>query len=352
MNELWNNVKLAEPWNEPVTNNAPDEIWKHAHFSADEQVNNLYNIPYEQYIAMAYMGGMRKQVTHTKLSLMAAFDGRHRSGKSLGAALFGCLWDETFRDNLENRIVQEPKEFMNILDRVEKDNIHGAVILVDEAGVSMSSSDWYERWLKTLGKTMQMFGYLHPVVLFAAPIKDFVDARLRKMFHGYYSVKRTQNDYSTIIPYDVHYSTTRQKYYYPKPKVRIFGQTVVVNKIRLGIPPDWLLDRYQQYEKTVKVPMLKKFRDEIAEDDTRVKKIELTDNQILNDVISNMEVYETRRSTPETPIFDAFRIERSFGVKPRRAKFLKDDAEKQARKLYIEAKKLLEEGNGSKTTSA
>jgi hypothetical protein len=316
--------------------------WPGTFFVADKSARAVDNIPgfnYNNIIALAYLSSLRRQIRSVGLTYLASFDGRHRSGKSVAATTFGYLLDPTFWKYYENRLIQEPRDFIDVLETIAKEKIDGAVIQVDEAGISMSSTDWYERWLKALTKTMQMFGYLHPIVFFVAPIKDFVDARVRRMFHAHYAVSRYSNDFTTILPYEAYYSTIRQKYYYKKPIVRFAGNKVKLDRFILGKPPDKLLTRYQNYEESVKPNMLASFANDVRQSEIKAIKEVPDIDAVIQKVCETPDLYKMERSTPANPKLDANAIEfafRNIKIPVRQIRYIKTEAEKRLKKKWQE----------------
>ena len=162
--------------------------------------------------ALAFLKRRREQVHITGLTLLAHFDGRHRSGKSVSAALIAAIWDKTFLKNFERRVVHNAEDFLEEMRRIEKEGIMGAVILVDEAGQSMGASDWYQQFADAIQKSIQVFGYLHIIILFVSPVKDFLLSGLRKMTNMYIRVKRFNNQEANLIIYDIDYGLRKNKY--------------------------------------------------------------------------------------------------------------------------------------------
>lgn len=320
-----------------------EEMFNNTYFIADQTAQtfqSLGNYNRQEMLGMAYWASLRYKIKHVGLTYLASFDGRHRSGKSVAASTVGWLFDKTFADYYENRLVQEPRDFIEILERIREDEIKGAVIQVDEAGVSMASTDWFERWMKALTKTMQVFGYLHPIVLFVAPIKDFVDARLRKMFHAYYSVSRFSNDFSVVVPYDAHYNTVRQKYYYKKPLVRFAGTKVKLDRLILGKPPEFIMKRYQDYEMSIKPAMLQSFADDIRKGEIKAVKEAPDMDAIIVKVCESPDLFSSKRYTKTDPILDAERIEFFYKIPTRMARYVKRESEVRLKKRFAEIEKV------------
>ncbi len=306
----------------------------------------LYESPYmrfkqEELLAVSYIKSLRSHVIEKKFSFMGSFDGRHRSAKSVTAATFGYLWDESFWKYFESRIVQDHHEFMNAMDGIVKQKIYGGVIIVDEAGVSMASTDWYERWMKTLTKTIQMFGMYLPVVLFVAPVKDFVDSRLRKMFHAYYKMDRYNTKETTITPYNLRYNPIKNKWFYRKPIVRIGGQEIVLSRIRFGKPPDEICDRYTALETGRKAVMFEHFMDEMKRSDVKEMREEVDPNRLIEKVVENYQIYQAKRSKPNDIILDENLLEYGLRIRNRMAKYVKLEAERKIRDKQKETAELM-----------
>lgn len=317
--------------------------------------NELYNSPYyklkqDELIALAYLKSTREHVIEKQFSFMASFDGRHRSGKSITAATFGYLWDKTFWQYFENRVVQDHKEFMDAIDKIAKEKITGGVIMVDEAGISMASADWYERWMKTITKMVQMFGYLYPVVLFVAPIKDFVDSRLRKMFHAYYKMERYDKESTTITPYNLKYNTIKNKWYYKKPIIRLGGQEIVLRRLRMTRPPEFILDRYRNLELSRKGIMLDSFMAEMRRSESKNVKQSRDINAVINFVSENHKLFESKRSKPQDIVLDENTIEYNQELPHRLAKYVKSEAEKRLRDKQRQIAEEMERDKNAKTS--
>lgn len=281
-----------------------------------------------QRIFLGYLMNLYHQVHHLGFSLLASFDGRHRSGKSITAIAWASLLDSSFIKNMERRLPTEPKEFVDIYENeIAKYNRRGAVVVVDEAGISFASSDWYEKWLKTVAKMVQMFGYLLPVVFFVAPVKDFVDARLRKMFHTYYKVKRYKNTETTITPYHLKYSTLHKKTIYKKPIINFADQKVIIRRLIMGKPPQWLIDRYSELEINRKNEMLKKFADDLKKQEIKEKRQAISLDELINQVVKDWQFFTSKRSKPEHIILDATTIQMAFKTTYRFAQYIKRRAE-------------------------
>lgn len=295
--------------------------------TTEEETGMYQYFKQSELLALAYLKHTRDHVVKRGFSYMAAFDGRHRSGKSVSACTLAYMWDPTFWTYFESRVVQDYTQFANAIEQIEKLHIKGAVIVCDEAGISMSSSDWYEKYLKAIAKMVQMFGYLCPIVLFIAPSKDFVDSRLRKMFHAYYKLNRYNNDYTTITPYELAHSTVKNKYFYKKPRVHLDGQEIVLRRMTLSRPPQFIIDRYKDLEMSRKAKMFGEFLNDIKKAEVKEQKEQVDIDKVITYVTEHIDVYKSKRSKQNQIILDEVKLEFGFKLTNRQAKYVKGEAE-------------------------
>jgi len=294
---------------------------------AAETVIPHINFPDNQLLALAYFKHVHDQVKKRKFSFMGSIDGRHRAGKSIFACSFGYLMDNTFWPNFEARIVQDHVQFGEAIENIAREEIEGAVVMVDEAGTSMASSDWYERWLKALTKMVQIFGYLHPIILFVAPVKDFVDSRLRKMFHGYYKLSRYTNEFTSITPYDINFNTVKGKWFYKKPIVRIMNREVVLRRI-LFSKPAFIVERYAALEQNRKAPLMRQYLDELKKMEITEARQELDFDKMIAKVVQNHTFFQSKQSKSMDVKLDQDLIQFQLKLTNRQAKVVKLQAER------------------------
>jgi len=305
-------------------------------------INKDYLSPYErlrkeELLGMAYLKSCHDHVISNGFSYIASFDGRHRSGKSVTAITFAYLWDYSFWDNFEKRIVQDHNEFIEAISSIAKNKIKGGCVIVDEAGISLSASDWYEKWMKTVTQMVQMFGMWCPVVLFVAPVKDFVDSRLRKMFHAYYKVTRTNKVCTYVTPYRVKFNSVLGKFFYKKPVMHVDGEKITIKRLQLGVPPDFILERYQNMEQVRKEDIFKNLIDDLKKSETiskRKKQIDI--DEVIKDVLNEYRIFESKNSKSTNIILDATKIRFNKRITNSEASYVKSEVEGILNKKILE----------------
>jgi hypothetical protein len=307
--------------------------WKANAFAwhAERLSLSKYGYTEQEVLALAYLQGIRREVVQNNFTWLCSISGRHRAGKTLVGCMIGYLMDSTFYPNFERRVIYSPKDFMQELRNIRIRKIKGAVMLIDEAGASVSSMDWFERWQKALAKATIVLGYLNPIILFAAPIRDFVNSPIRKMFHAHLEINRFNREYCIIRPYEVKFNTTYKKTFWRKPIIKFAGQKKTLDKIRMGYPPQFIIDRYEALEKLEKDKILEDLQKDVnaSEADTAKKTLNLED--VIKHVTENPEIYQTKSSKPANIILDARAIRFKFSVAADMAQHIKSEAERAIR---------------------
>lgn len=286
-------------------------------------------LPIEEILFIAWLRGMRRDLVDTNLSIIAGFEGRHRSSKSTSACTIAYCIDPTFWDRMEHRIVKTPDELSQELRIIRDEDIHGAVIIIDEGGAVVPSDEYFSEWYKTLSRLFQIFGYLNPCIFFCALNRENVGAKFRKLFNFIISCKRKSNKYSKLGVYELSYNPMFRKYIHKSPEFLIAGQKFTLKNIKFGKPPEFILKRYITASTLQKTEMMDGYFDTIHELSKPIEKKKNEPNypQIIESVVKNKSVFETPRSKPNKIILDPFRIQMKFKVKFREASYIKSEAE-------------------------
>ena len=101
------------------------------------------------------------------------------SGKSYSAMRLAELIDPTFTID---RVVFSSDDFMRVLNNGMK---KGQVLLWDEAGVGLSSREWYTIANKAINYVLQTFRHMNIGLIMTTPDFSFLDSQTRKLFHHY-----------------------------------------------------------------------------------------------------------------------------------------------------------------------
>jgi hypothetical protein len=298
----------------------------------DKERVDLANLglPIGEIMFIAFLRSIRKDLIKTNLSIIAGFEGRHRSGKSVAASTWGYILDPTFWNRMEHRIVKTPQELMREIKIIRDEDIHGAVIIIDEGGVVVPNDEYFSEWYKTLSRVFQMFGYLNPCIFFCALNREAIGAKFRKLFNFIISAKRKSNEYSNLSAYELSYNPMFRKYFNRLPKFQIAGHEITLKRIHFGKPPDFIIQRYKNISTIQKDTMLDDMSLKMEElgKPKEVKK-DLDLQPIIEHVVKNFNLYTSKRSKPSNIILDLTQIQMRTNPRlaRRNAEFVKKEAE-------------------------
>jgi hypothetical protein len=314
-----------------------DNIWTASAFVYDKQTEPIkYPLSYQEILALAYLKRKREEVIEQKFSWICAFDGRHRSGKSITAITLATIFDKTFWPNMENRIVYDPDEIIEQFDVIAKNNIHGAVIIIDEAGAALAGTDWYERVQKSIVKTIQIFGRWHPIIFLVAPSRDFIASGIRRMFHSAFKIQRPNNNETWIIAREITWHDGLKKPFYRRPVINLFNQKITMDKIIMTIPPKEILERYEEIEKVRKEKLQQKFKEESKYNKLKQQQEVVDDESNIKFIMDNKMLFESKSSRPDQPTIDETEIRFRLKMTPSRAKWYKREVERRLQKKVSE----------------
>ncbi len=311
-------------------------------FSSEPDVDfSEYDLSSEDVLGLIWLKNLREVVTSQGLSLFITVDGRHRTGKSRFVATMSCLFDKTFEKHMEERIVQSAEELLRLVEKIDREQIKNPVIVVDEAGATVSSMDWFEKVQKAIVKTMTVIGYLHPTIIFITTVRDLVLSGIRKMSHVYMKVTRSNNRYACVVPYDIQYNSMRKKYYHHRQIVRINGIPITLNKVKVTLPPPEIDERYSKIELSRKPQLLQEIKDDVKKAKIKSQRQIPDLKELANSVAENFEDFKTSRSRAGDRRVDVDIIAVKYRVPYRYAKVVKREAEilLNAEKGDVEAKK-------------
>lgn len=277
---------------------------------------------------IVFMRGLRNVVIEKKLSLFITIEGRHRSGKSRFAIGIGCLFSNRFQREMDQFVVTDSESMLNLVDRIDKEKIKNPVIVVDEAGNSLNSADWFEKIQRAIIKTMTVIGYLLPTIIFIAPTKDLILSGIRKMSHVHIRMYRFNNDYSMAIPYQVKYSSLKGKTYYPRFKLKIFGKPIRFLGLKVTKLPPYIDEKYSKIELARKPLMLKDIRDDAIKAQIKSVRQVFDPEQFVELINKEPKKFAADRYRPDNPKFDANLISAIMKISYRNAEVVKRLAER------------------------
>ncbi len=120
----------------------------------------------------------RKRTIGENQNFMLAIVGQTGSGKSYTAMSLAMMMDTSF--NID-RINFKAKDFLKTTNR---DLDEGSVIMFDEAGIDVSSREWYTDRNKAINNVVETFRRDNLICIWTTPNFGNLDKKVRSYFHG------------------------------------------------------------------------------------------------------------------------------------------------------------------------
>jgi len=149
-------------------------------------------------------------------------------------------------------IVFDHHSFINLIHKEKLPP--GSFILFDEAGVGMSSKEWYSIQNKIMRYVLETFRRYNYNVIFTVPTISFIDKQIRTLFHTYMETSSDGIDYRNNInyvrTYQYIYDNFKEKIITPFYRFRDKdNRSVVMKKVALKMPSRSLIEKYEKMKK-------------------------------------------------------------------------------------------------------
>lgn len=256
-----------------------------------------------------------KQKIQTRLLIqnknwIAAMCGETGSGKSYAAL---SLADITAKRPLtiKRNLVFSPLQFLEKLNN--KSLQKGDILIFDEAGVGMSSREWYSLQNKLLGGVLQTFRNMNVGVIFTTPNLSFIDVQARKLFHNYFETVNI--DYATqrakLKVYDIQHNSRLDKTYFKAPIIKQGWVQRRVPYITIPKPRQTIIDEYEKAKSAYTEELNKKAYDDLKESMTPKKDFDY--DKVKQDVIQNKDKYIKEYGGKKIIDIDLLQIDYNIG---------------------------------------
>lgn len=307
--------------------------WEKVAYAFDTKGTKMPKLPFSMalLLAIAWIKQMYHRVKGLKKTLIIHIDGDHRSWKSVWGCVFGALLDKTFIDNFDNRVIHSQKGLIDEISRIDKARIFGACIIVDEAGSTVNKQKYYEEMAQVINENVQILGYLKTIIIFISPRREFILSSLRKMTHKHFYMERDSNEYSYLTPYDIRYNSYKEESYKRKPRIRFFGQKIVLTRIKVHSAPKWLVEKYEALENLRKPALLAKMQEKSAAQEIANEREDI--DKLIERVVANPDDYASKRSTPGNIILEVWKLKNKLHVSKSEANEIKAMAEEKLYKI-------------------
>jgi len=269
----------------------------------------------EPYAFKLFINRIRARTRFQNKNWLAIICGETGSGKSYSALTLGkYIGGKVFT-------VFTPLEFLTLLNSGQLSK--GDVIIFDEAGVGMSSREWYSVQNKLLGTILQTFRNMNVSVIFTTPNLSFIDVQARKLFHCYMETSYIdfEKEESYLKVYDIQVNSRIDKIYYKRPKfVNESGAVYTMSHLILDKPPQKLTEYYEEkktaYTKKLNADALQ----ELTEPKGNKKK-EIDIQAVKKDIIKNKSKYLKEYNSRK--FIDIDMIRGDYGLTISQAKIIK-----------------------------
>lgn len=195
-------------------------------------------------LTFRYLNYIRGRMTVMNKNWLCAVCGDTGSGKSYSAlSVADRICPNGIR--IEN-VVFSPLDFMKRLKSGEFKK--GDIIIFDEAGVGMSSREWYSIQNKLLGSILQTFRNMNVGVIFTTPNLGFVDKQARTLLHSYMETSRIDRNLKVayLKIYNVNHYSMWDKTYYNCPRFRCDDRLITMKELAVPMPRISLVKEYEK----------------------------------------------------------------------------------------------------------
>jgi len=224
-------------------------------------------------------------------------------GKSLASVKIAKMINPDFNSDF---VAFTAKEFLDILN---SNPPKGSVIVFDEAGISISSREWYTITNKILNYVFQTFRYMNIAVIFTVPDFKFIDKQSRTLFHSY--VELVDIDYKksrSIVKWMIMQNNPKTgKIYFKYPRVE--GKKI--KRIFIHKPDKKLIKEYDKKQKKYKNRLrkeLSKELDEIEDMKNSPEKIDKAVAEIIKNPDKFLRKYNKREFIDKEIVMNTFKV--------------------------------------------
>lgn len=275
----------------------------------------------------SYLNRIRRRLLYQNKNWIGILCGETGSGKSYSAlALADAISPRGI--TVKRNVVFNPKQF---LERINSGWLKkGDVLVFDEAGVGMSSREWYSVQNKLLGTVLQTFRNMNVGLLFTTPNLSFMDVQGRKLLHSYYETMWIdyERERAIIKVYDIQHNSRLDKTYFKHPRfINEHGCKVRVSRLAIPKPRDDLIKEYEAVKQSYTEELNRSALEGL---DGKKKQSRTTDferdKEIAAELVKKKARY--RRSYGKREYLDHALVMQDYGLAHNRALRIKKTAER------------------------
>jgi hypothetical protein len=241
------------------------------------------NPEYENGMAEKFVKRIKQRLLYLNKNWLAIVCGETGSGKSYSAISLASKIGRV-------HIVFTPVEFLRLLnsDRLQK----GDVVVFDEAGVGMSSREWYSVQNKLLGSVLQTFRLLNCAVIFTTPNLSFIDVQARKLFHNYFETSYIdyEEEEAYLQVYDIQVNSRFDKIYFKYPIFQVGERPMKMSHLIIPKPNPKTIEYYEARKKAYTNSLNRKALEELTGSKEKPNP-QIDEKAILKDIIKRKKEF-------------------------------------------------------------
>ena len=270
---------------------------------------------YDSYVKRIY-----NRLNYQNKNWLAIICGETGSGKSYSAL---TLASEIGKVHL----VFTSLEFLSLINSSKINK--GDVIIFDEAGVGLSSREWYSIQNKLLGTILQTFRNMNVAVIFTCPNLSFVDVQARKLFHSYLETSYLdyEEEEAHLRVFDIQVNSRYDKVYFKHPRFTSSnGRVCTMAELILNKPSEEMIEYYEErknkYTKNLNKEALTSLLNPKGKEEKKQKPDE---DKIAKEVLKNKERY--LKEYNNRSFIDSDLLMKDYSISERVAKRIKKTIE-------------------------
>lgn len=269
-------------------------------------------------LGLEFIKRIKRRLLYQNKNWLAIICGETGSGKSYSAISLASKIGRV-------HIVFTPVQFLKLINSNSLSK--GDVIVFDEAGVGMSSREWYSVQNKLLGSVLQTFRILNCGVIFTTPNLSFIDVQARKLFHNYMETSYLDFDKEEayLKVYDIDVNSRYDKVYFKMPRFYDGDRRIKMEYLVMDKPKPNLIEYYENRKKSYTIQLNKKALEELTGTKESKKKKEVDLKAISKKVIKNKSRFVKEYN--QRKYVDPELLRHEFNLTKPQAKYVKVEAE-------------------------
>lgn len=284
----------------------------------------------ENNLANKFFNKIKARMLFQNKNWLAVVCGETGSGKSYSALQMANIISPR-GITIKRNVVFNAVQFLNRINNPEGLK-KGDIIIFDEAGVGMSSREWYSLQNKLFGSVLQTFRNLNVGVIFTTPNLSFIDVQARKLLHNYFETANI--DYKEQIAYmkvyNIEHNSRYDKTYFKHPRFQDSNGRIIKTRF-LGLQKinEQLAKEYERVKSEYTRNLNQKALEELTK--KKEKKTKLTnfeeDEKIEKDLKKNYKKYVKQKGNRK--YLDHPSIMSNYKIAHNRALRIKHNVEKE-----------------------